>query len=577
MGVHELTIDTGQERTRTTVLSAPRRCFSRADGARAQMGVFLPLYAVRSDRNWGIGDLTDLEALGELSAKAGCTFVGTLPLLACFLDRPFAPSPYSPVSRLFWNELFLDLESAPEFKRSAAARRRVDSSRRAIEALRRSPSVDYRRAYALKRPVLDALAEQAFSDPARRRELDRFARAQPDVRAYAAFRAAVRRTGRTWRHCPEPMRRGVIAPEIEADPAYRRHWYAQLLFDEQLTRASRSAHLYLDLPVGVHAGGFDTWRYRDTFIDGLTVGAPPDPTFTTGQDWGLPPPHPWRSRLDGHAYFRASLGNLLRRCAVLRIDHVMGLHRLYCIPQGTDGAHGAYVVQPAEELYAILCIESHRHQTEVVGENLGTVPANVNTELRRRGVLQMHVGQFELRAADGPVWRAPRADELTSLNTHDTPPFAAFWSGSDVALRHKLGFVTSREATAERRERDRLRRAVTAKLVRRRVRAGSRHASQGMAALALGHATLRALLRLQCQSPAARVLINLEDLWSEESPQNTPGTNSTANWSHKAARTLNELASDEELMQFCRELAALRPTRRSGSRPARRARVRKPR
>lgn len=553
-GAHRMTIDLGRAHATTVVLSAPRKCYRDKEGGRS-LGAFMPLYAARSKRNWGVGDLTDLRELTGWTERSGGSFFGTLPLFATFLAAPFEPSPYAPVSRLFWNEVFLDLEAAPEFARSARARRMPGGTKfkAAVRAQRRRGLVDYAGVYELKRRVLDTLADQAFSDPQRRKALSAFNRAHPEAASYAAFRASVERAGASWRSWPARLRSGKLRTSDYDAGAYRRHLYAQLLLHEQLgafsSHGSRGG-LYLDLPVGVHAEGFDTWRYPGAFLQGLAVGAPPDALFTGGQNWGFLAPHPAGCRVDGHAYFRASLRALLSHCAALRIDHVMGLHRLYCLPHGMDGAHGVYMRQPAEELYASLCIESHRAEAEVVGENLGTVPPEVNRALDRHGVLRMSVAQFEFQPKGRRAVPEPVAQTLASLNTHDTPTFAAFWRGDDAAVREKLGLIDRAGAAGERRERARLRTGVGAELKRRRLVSSER---AGAAAV------LRGVLHVLAASPAKRVLVNLEDLWLERRPQNVPGTShEMPNWRIKAAKTVEEITASRSMARLMRELAALR-------------------
>jgi len=555
LGAHRLTIEVGPKLAHSTVLAAPCRSFAREHAGSRQLGVFLPLYSVRSERNWGVGDLGDLQMLGEWSAASGCGFVGTLPLLASFLDEPFDPSPYSPASRLFWNELFLDVEAAPEFEGSAAARRIVASAafQEPLEKLRSAKLVDYKGAYRLKRRVLDVLAAAAFGDAKRRRQIDRFAAAVPTAREYAAFRAVGEAAGCGWRQWDDRLRQGTIRSGDYAEGNYRTHLYAQFLLTEQLDALGGPSHghnLYLDLPIGVHADGFDTWRFRDAFAQGLTVGAPPDALFRGGQNWGFPPPHPHRARLDGHAYFRASVRTLMARSSALRIDHVMGLHRLFCIPGGMGGADGVYIRQPAEELYAALMIESHRAQAEIVGENLGTVPPEVDKELDRRGILKMYVGLFEFRPKERPVCRVPGRETLASLNTHDTPTLAAFWSGSEIYLRERLGLLTVAAAAKERRAHTKLVAAIRADLSR----AGLLERGEDDPS-----AVATAMLRLLAASPARKVLVNLEDLWGEELPQNVPGVHEgVPNWRRKAARTLEAILSDPALGGTLMEVARLR-------------------
>ena len=553
LGAHVLLMDYATVSARCTVLSAPAKSFSRPRSKGRTLGVFTPLYSLRSQSDWGLGDLGSLRTLSAWASRVGCVEVGTLPLFACYLDKPFDPSPYAPVSRLFWNELFADIEASPEFAASAAARKLVGSMAGDLRALRRSTLVDYAAAYKVKRRVLDVLAKQALASPQRRAELDRFLKHQPDAAAYAAFRAHTERLGIAWRAWPGgASHRGLLSGERGSTP-FNTHLYSQFLLHEQLEAASdygRTAGLYLDLPVGVHADGFDVWKYRSSFFDGAAVGAPPDMMFRGGQNWGLPPTDPWKTRLDGHAYFRASLRAIMPRCTTLRIDHVMGLHRLFCIPNGYGGNGGFYVSQPAEELYAALCIESVRSGTEVVGENLGTVPPGVNTLMKKRGLQTMHVGQFGINPRKSPVCATPPAGALASLNTHDTPTFKAFWMGSDIAIRRKLGLLTAPEAKIETKARAAMRAAVAKDLrARKLLKAGKSDA--GSVAVALN--------KLLAGSPASTVLVALDDLWGQKEPHNVPGTvNEMPNWRRKSLRTLEDFTSDPKVASLFGELVGLR-------------------
>jgi 4-alpha-glucanotransferase len=203
--------------------------------------------------------------------------------------------------------------------------------------------------------------------------------------------------------------------------------------------------LYLDMPLGAHGDGYDVWRYRELFALGASGGAPPDPVFTQGQDWGFAPVHPQRSRERGHAYLRAYLRHHLRHAGMLRIDHVMGLHRLYWVPRGQPASQGAYVTYPAEEVYAMLSIESHRHQAVIVGEDLGTVPPEVSRSLKRHAVGGMFVAQYEFCLPPKPVLRPVPRNVVASLNTHDMPPFHAYWRGLDIEDRRALGLIKRSE------------------------------------------------------------------------------------------------------------------------------------
>ena len=453
-----------------TIVSAPRRTHPLRP-ARG-LGFFLPLYAMRSGRNLGIGDFGDLARLLDWTKDHGGTMAGTLPFLALFLADPCEPSPYSPASRLFWNEVHLDLERVPEMLAAPRVRARLDAAamQRTLRRLRAAPRVEYARVAALKTGLLAGLARAFFATPgsARHAAFDRFCAGQPLLGDYAAFRA-------------------------QGDPALAdQHRYAQFLCHEQLsTLAAHPVGLYLDLPIGTHPDGYDLARFGAEFARGATVGAPPDHFFRSGQDWGLPPLHPVHARAEGWRYWRLCLRHQMRFARCLRIDHVMGLHRLFWIPAGGEAKDGLYVRYPHEELYAIVCLESHLARCAVAGEDLGLVPDEVRAAMRRHGMLRLYVLPWELR--DGRPRPVP-AQAIASLDTHDMLPFAAQPGAGGLVDR----------------------------------------------------------LRFLGRSKARLVLVNVEDLWGETEPQNVPGTVGDANWTRKARHELGRWRPGAELRRALR-------------------------
>jgi 4-alpha-glucanotransferase len=314
--------------------------------------------------------------------------------------------------------------------------------------------------------------------------------------------------------------------------------------------------LYLDFPLGTHRFGYDVWDQPGLFVDDVRVGAPPDRFFSEGQDWGFPPVHPEAGRADGHAYFAASIEHHLAHAGLLRIDHVIGLHRLWWIPPGHDPSDGAFVRYPTDELYARLCLASVHHRAGLIGENLGTVPPEVNRELRRHRIGGMHVVQFELdRDAPGGV-RAPAAGALTSLDTHDTPTFAGFWSDAALDRHVGLGLSTQEVSEHERVERTKLRERVIAALRDAGLLPDSDDEPDT-------RAVMTALLELLGSSKAQIVLVSLEDLWLEPHAQNVPGTVAPENWRRPAALALDEVAAAPELVDVLRRLASTRENRSS--------------
>lgn len=521
----------------TMLICVPDRMYGTpAEVPERIWGVFLPLYALHSGRSWGAGDFTELENLGDWVAGLGGSFVGTLPLLATFLDVPFEPSPYAPASRLFWNEFYLDVTRVPELAQCAEAREVLASPafQEEIAAWRAAPLVDYRRIMAAKRKVLALLARCCFvADSRRQAELRQWVAAHPEVQDYARFRAAGEKQRAGWLAWPERMRAGVLE-EGDYDPAAERyHLYVQWLAREQLEALAAQARqrgggLYLDLPLGVHAAGYDVWRERAAFALKASAGAPPDAFFPQGQNWGFPPLHPEQIREQSYRYYLRYLRHHLQYAGILRIDHVMGFHRLFWVPAGLPPEEGVYVRYPAEEFYAILALESHRYRTLIVGEDLGTVPRYVRTALARHGVRRMYVLPFEFTRHPAPALRNVPANSLACLNTHDLPPFAAFWQGGDQANRMVLPFFLYQRGWLP-------------------------------VPTSNPRAVLRGCLAYLAASRAQIVLVNLEDLWLETEPQNVPGTGGERpNWRRKARYPREVFTRLPEVLEVLREINGLR-------------------
>jgi 4-alpha-glucanotransferase len=510
--------------------------------------VFAPAYAIRTDRDWGVGSFADLGGLHAILAERGGEVLSTLPLFAAFLDEPFEPSPYSPVSRLFWNELYVDVEAAPELVRSDEARQvLVDEGFRAeLRRLRELDLVDHRRVMAAKRRVLEPLAA-AFFDGVRPGAFEDFVAREPRVLDYARFRAEMERRRTWWREWPARERDGRLTGDPEDDPAGRYHLYVQWLAATQLAALDARGHrLNLDMPLGVHGAGYDVWRERRAFVTDGSVGAPPDAFFTGGQDWGFPPLHPDRIREDGYAYPRACVAALARHASAIRIDHVMGLHRLYWVPHGLRPTDGLYVRYRSAEWYAMLSIEAHGVGAIVAGEDLGTVPGYVRKAMRSHAVHTSYVTAFEVSPNREPALRDPPPGCVASLDTHDTPPFAALWSGSDIELHRRLGVIDDDEAAARARDRAVLRETLVEEVRRRGLLGSARTAAD----------VLRACLRFLARSDATIVLASLEDLWLEERPQNVPGTGQEVpNWRGRFRYTLDEIERLPEVRAAFGDLA----------------------
>ena len=559
-GYHRFSIEIQGTHCESMLLFSPQQAYAGGVDGNA-WGVFLPLYALHTRRSRGAGDLTDLEALHAWISGLGGQVVGTLPLLASYLDEPFEPSPYSPASRLFWNEFYLDPERLPELSRCPSAQRLLMAfSEEKLGHLRHAPLVDYREQMGMKRRVLQELAGCCYSAGGQRRAaLNDFVASRPRAAEYARFRAVGDRLKRPWTQWPDRLRQGGIGQDdLDAnDEQY--HLYAQWCVHDRIASLAdrfkqKGPGLYLDLPLGLHPQAFDIWRWPELFLQDISGGAPPDAVFTQGQSWGFPPLHPERVREDGYRYVIEYLGHTMRRAGVLRIDHIMGLHRLYCIPHGLSSSNGAYVNYRAEEFYAILCIESHRNRCLVVGENLGTVPPQVNSAMARHGIQRMYVVQYELDSERRAVLPAPPVDSVASLNTHDMPTFSAYLRGMDIPDRIELGLLTKAGGRKELGNRKRRIKLLERFLIRKGLLAKPYQEVD----------VLRACIDYLGSGRSRIVLVNLEDLWQEIHPQNVPTAHDVhPNWRRKARYYLEDMRHMSSITDLLRRIDARRRARRA--------------
>ena len=556
LGYHRLRLKTGSLELESYLFAAPYRAWAPPEPA-GRWGIFCPVYALRSEHNWGAGDIRDLAELARFAGALGGDAVGTLPMLAGFLDEPFNPSPYAPVSRLFWNEFYLDVTKIPDLAHCASARATVESAESLgeIETARAQSLVDYRKVMALKRKVIEELLDYFLSTSSERRtQFESFVASRPNLQDYAAFRAKCERERKTWPLWPEAERSGVLAPGDYDERAKSYHLYVQWLCAEQARwlRGESTQHgaaLYLDFPLGVNRDGYDVWRERDLFALQASGGAPPDGLFVRGQNWGFPPFNPGAIQRDGYRYYRECLRHHMACASLLRIDHVMGLHRVFWVPNGFSAAEGLYVHNRAAEYYAVLSLESHRHRVEIVGENLGTVPPYVNEALARHGIRGMYVGQFALGTDPAKAVETAAPNTVASLDTHDTATFMGFWSGADIDDRVALGLLNDEQAQQEHGYRAAQRDALVTYL-----------RSTGL----LGDdaspaAVLWAWLAFLAAGAEDFLLVNLEDLWLEPEPQNVPGTwQERPNWQRKTRYTIEQMRAMPALIELLRTIGDIR-------------------
>ncbi len=533
-----------------------------ADDWRA-FGILAPLFSLHSGRSWGSGDLGDLDELGRFAASEQASVVATLPLLAGFGPESFEASPYLPVSRHYWHERWIDVERVPELAWSPAAHALISNlqASQGRAAFTHGSMVDGAAVIAAKRSVLSALATAvARSRTGRETALRNFMFERPGLVDYARFRAATDRFGVNWHAWPGPLRGGLLRWS-DVDPVVERYYiYAQWIAQEQMTElsqrlAQRGQVLLLDLPVGVHPCSYDIWRHRDQYATGMSVGAPPDSFFAQGQSWGIPPPRPEALRADGHAEFRAALAHHLSVAGMLRIDHVMGLQRLFWVPDGASARDGVYVKMPFRELLAVVAIEAKRHRADIIGEDLGTVDNEVREGMRRTGIRRAYVAQFSIRESGEPVLDSPPAGCVASFSTHDLPTFAGWWGGHDIDERLECGQLDASSLTRVRAERAQLRERLS-QLAETEFPAVARDELDGKNAPS---AVLEAVHAVLARSEAGLVLVQLDDVLGEQQSVNLPGTSTERpNWQRLTKATLEQIVEDQDLHEA---LAPLREHR----------------
>jgi 4-alpha-glucanotransferase len=446
LGVHRLKLTDGAGQSEEApLIVAPERAYSGAFD-RAWV-IAVQLYGVRSARNWGMGDFTDLESLIRLAHELGADGIGLNPLHALFDDRPGDCSPYAPNSRLFLNALYIDAENIPGYQPIP------DGD--AIARLQQSPTVDYIGVAALKWRALRSAFEKFHvnPDPAAAADFEAFRVERGTLLlGFACFEVLRHRFKKPWWEWPAEWRQPDIkkCAELLAGPDRSEVAFiefVQWVADRQLGACKKLAErlgmkvgLYLDVAVGVQADGFDGWHEQVAISRHLAVGAPPDPLNTLGQNWGLAGFNAAGLEMQSFEPFREMLRASMRHAGAIRLDHVLGLKRLYLVPHGFPARQGAYVQMPLEALFAATALESVAQHCVVIGEDLGTVPEGFREQMADWGIWSYLVVMFE-RDDDGRFRGIDRyqPNALVTFNTHDLSTYAGWRSFSDLKMKRSLG------------------------------------------------------------------------------------------------------------------------------------------
>jgi len=536
LGYHRLYIQAGSTESSTTLIVVPAKLeMPPRLGAKRTWGLATQLYSVQSERSWGIGDLTDLTDLAVWSGACyGAGYILVNPLHSAAPVAPMEPSPYLPTSRRYVNPLYLRPEAIPEFA-EVRQRGRIRRTRLALqENSRRTELIDRDAAWAAKREVLESVyrvKRSAGRQLAYEAYREREGRSLDD---FAVWCALAERHGPDWHRWPKkfsgPARSGVAEFAAKHAETVDFHRWLQWQLDDQLATAQSTAvragmelGIMHDLAVGVDPNGADAWAMQDVLALGVTAGAPPDEFNQLGQDWSQPPWRPDQLVDQGYRPFRAMVNAILRHGSGVRVDHIIGMFRLWWIPKGALPTDGTYVRYDHEAMIGILALEAHRAEAVVVGEDLGTVEPWVRDYLARRGLLGTSILWFELdRDGDGGPLQAQRWREycLSSVTTHDLPPTAGYLAGEHVRLRDELGLLT--RPVDEELADDRAEQAAWVTELRRVGLLGEKPGVDE---------TVLALYRYLGRTPSRILGLSLADAVGEMRTQNQPGTDDEyPNW-----------------------------------------------
>ncbi|MEE1657147.1 malto-oligosyltrehalose synthase [Microvirga sp. CF3062] len=554
MGYHQLRLGDLE----ATIIAAPRRCWEpeALKGDARLWGLTAQVYSLRSERDLGIGDYSDVALTAESVGLFGGAFLGLSPVHALFAADRSKISPYSPSSRLFLESLYIDPTIVDGFAESSAQQllQGTDVQQR-LTKMRNAQLIDYAEVWAIKRPVLNALWSW-FQISGDNTAFETFRREGGEaLEAHATFEALsehFRAQGRFWSgEWPEAFR-SVHSDEVsrfrlqEAERVAFHAWL-QWLADRQLGQAAERARaaglpigLYRDLAVGSDGGGSEIWSTPERYAPGLSIGAPPDPLGPQGQDWGLPPFNPLTLEEQGLAAFRDLVTANMRHAGAIRIDHAFQLQRLFLIPSGAPASQGAYVDYPFEAMLAVLRIESHRARCLVIAEDLGTAPEGFSDAIMESGVLSYRVLPFE---RDGSAFKKPDQyprPALAVITTHDLPTFTGWWRGLDVDLRQTLGIFDPKTSDRERAAR----------------KTDKSHFAEALAAeelLASTHVPeeppLEATIRYLARTSSVLTAVQIEDASGELNQPNMPGMDvGHPNWRRRLSNTIEDIASPGSLM-----------------------------
>lgn len=574
IGYYNLSLKNGSNLYRSVMAIVPEKCFTNSDIESAKLwGYSLQLYALRSKRNWGVGDFTDLKSFATMCKKAGADVIGLNPLNVLFHDFPENASPYSSISRLFLNPIYIDVENVPGFNEQIKAKYEKE-----ICEAKKGDHIDYTKVYSLKAKVLAELFEQINKHKNYVKEFENFKNEKGwNLDTLATFQALYSQQSKTvwggWCSWDKELQNpnSVKVNEFKKTYAKKIEFFKFLQFeaDRQLQEVYNEVKtlglkvgLYRDLPVGVCKDSAELWADRYIFVDKAGAGAPPDAFFPTGQKWCLGAFNPFELKNRAYEPYLKILRANMAYAGALRIDHVMGLMRLFMIPDNKD--EGTYIHYNFDDMLGLLALESHLHKCAIVGESIGNVPDGFLDKLREYNLYAISViwaerwnegnGDFKM-SEDYPV------NAFVSVGTHDMSPLKMWWFGYDIELMRKLNLSTEddKNAAYKRRERDRYMLLNALDFNRVWPEDNLRRADY-LYGEGYPEGITEAVHKLVAKSKSKVVMLQLEDIMGVDKLQNLPGTDREQypNWRLRLPVDLEDL---ENLNEYERNVRAIKSVR----------------
>ncbi|MCX7945178.1 MAG: 4-alpha-glucanotransferase [Deltaproteobacteria bacterium] len=566
----------GQFTVNSRLIIAPNTCYIPTEflnGSRKLWGLTLNLYSLSSEKNWGCGDFKDLDKISKWLSELGGGFIAINPLHALLNKMPFDISPYSPISRLYKNFIYLDMDNIADVLESVEAQSfmQSDSFKGEIERLRQSDLIDYEATAMIKEKILRYAFEQFYREhylkgTPRGKTFQKYLEKEGEpLESFCLYLALFRKHNLSdWRQwMPEYQNPSDESVEVSVKENEREilfYSYVQWLIDSQLEKISNdlgktmSLGLMFDLAIGSNRCGSDVWRYRDLFALGINVGAPPDEFNPKGQDWGFPPLIPQRLKETGYEFFIQTIRKNMQHAKALRIDHALGLFRLFWIPEGGIPAEGAYVIYPSEDLLRIIALESVRNKTMVIAEDLGTVGENVHERLQQYNMLSYKLLYFE-RNYPEPSFKIPQNywhKALTAVTTHDLATCYGFWVAQDIEVKRNLGLYPDyerylRHLADRKRDKELLLKA----LMEEGVLQGEGDLFDHYLVSEMDSTLCKAIYEYLSRAPCMLLSVSLDDVLGTINQQNLPGVIETYPcWRQKTILNIEAIIEDKRFKEL---------------------------